>query len=76
MTFIDWLSHGSEFHTAKRTENALTISAANESPECLRVFQNIVQKAKENASKEGYTINPHTSSRHSYGFDSALITFD
>jgi hypothetical protein len=75
MRYFESLARGSKFHHAKRAGDSLLISAIEETDPHRIEFQKIAHEAQKRALAEGHTFKPHSSSRDSYGWDSALIIF-
>jgi hypothetical protein len=56
MSYYEWLSKGSDAHTAEKFEAGLSISAKDSSREALEQFQPIAWEVFERQSEEGYQI--------------------
>jgi hypothetical protein len=59
MSYYERLSQGSPFHRAIKRGAMLQISPADESPESLRQFQDIIAEAEADPEGEGYQIDTH-----------------
>jgi hypothetical protein len=75
MSYFDWLSKGSQFHTAEQAAEGLKLRAAKKDRVTREQFHIIVVRALHELRAEGYDVHTHKSSRASGGFyDSAVIT--
>lgn len=75
MSYFDWLSQGSEFHTAEQTPEGLKLRATKKDRAAREQFHIIVVRALHELRIDGYDVQTHKSSRASGGFyDSAVIT--